>query len=494
VAIPKVIGTETEYGIAAVGQPDFNPVLSSSMLISSYAGSLRRIRWDYEDESPLRDARGFEPVSGRELSDEDLGLANVILPNGARYYVDHAHPEYSTPECLSPRSLVIHDKAGERILERSLAVVAAEIPSSPALAIYKNNSDGKGNSYGTHENYLMDRATPFGDIVRDLTPFFVSRQIFTGAGKVGLEAQWDERGKHVFQLTQRADFFETEVGLETTLKRPIINTRDEPHADPERYRRLHVIVGDANLCEVATFLKLGTTSIVLKMIEDGFLPDFSLVNPVAAIHDVSRDVSLTTQMSLVDGRKMTALQLQWEYLELARKYVDREDDTPENREVVERWETILRGLENDPRTLSAQLDWVAKLRLLEGYRERDGLAWSDAKLRAIDLQYHDVRRDRGLYHRLAHAGKVERITTDEEVLRAIMEPPDDTRAFFRGRCIAKYPDAIAAASWDSLILDTGRDALQRIPMREPLRGTRAHVEELLDACEDAAALVDRLTG
>lgn len=493
-AIPKVIGTETEYGIAAVGQPDFNPVLSSSMLISSYAGSLRRIRWDYEDESPLRDARGFEPVSGRELSDEDLGLANVILPNGARYYVDHAHPEYSTPECLSPRSLVIHDKAGERILERSLAVVAAEIPSSPALAIYKNNSDGKGNSYGTHENYLMDRATPFGDIVRDLTPFFVSRQIFTGAGKLGLEAQWDERGKHVFQLTQRADFFETEVGLETTLKRPIINTRDEPHADPERYRRLHVIVGDANLCEVATFLKLGTTSIVLKMIEDGFLPDFSLVNPVAAIHDVSRDVSLTTQVSLVDGRKMTALQLQWEYLELARKYVDREDDTPENREVLERWETVLHGLENDPRTLSAQLDWVAKLRLLEGYRDRDGLAWSDAKLRAIDLQYHDVRRDRGLYHRLAHAGKVERITTDEEVQRAIMEPPDDTRAFFRGRCISKYPDAIAAASWDSLILDTGRDALQRIPMREPLRGTRAHVEELLDACEDAAALVDRLTG
>ncbi|TMK16294.1 MAG: proteasome accessory factor PafA2 [Actinobacteria bacterium] len=493
-AIPKVIGTETEYGIAAVGQPDFNPVLSSSMLISSYAGSLRRIRWDYEDESPLRDARGFEPVTGRELSDEDLGLANVILPNGARYYVDHAHPEYSTPECLSPRSLVIHDKAGERILERSLAIVAAEIPSSPALAIYKNNSDGKGNSYGTHENYLVDRATPFGDIVRDLTPFFVSRQIFTGAGKLGLEAQWDERGKHVFQLTQRADFFETEVGLETTLKRPIINTRDEPHADPERYRRLHVIVGDANLCEVALFLKLGATSIVLKMIEDAFLPDFSLVNPVAAIHDVSRDVSLTAQVALTDGRKMTALQLQWEYLELARKYVDREDDTSENREVVERWEGVLRGLESDPRTLSGQLDWVAKLRLLEGYRERDGLAWSDAKLRAIDLQYHDVRRDRGLYHRLANSGKVERLTTDEQVERAIMEPPEDTRAFFRGRCISKYPDAIAAASWDSLILDTGRDALQRIPMREPLRGTRAHVEELLDECEDAAALVDRLTG
>jgi Pup amidohydrolase len=493
VAIAKVIGTETEYGIAAAGQPDFNPVLSSSLLISSYAGSLRRIRWDYEDESPLRDARGFEPVAGREISEEDLGLANVILPNGARYYVDHAHPEYSTPECLSPRELVTHDKAGERVLERSLEVVAADLPSTPTLSIYKNNSDGKGNSYGTHENYLVDRATPFADIVRDLTPFFVSRQIFTGAGKVGLEAQWDDRGRHVFQLTQRADFFETEVGLETTLKRPIINTRDEPHADPEKYRRLHVIVGDANLCEVATFLKVGTTAIVLKMIEDGFLPDFSLVNPVAAIHEVSRDVSLSAQVALTDGRRMTALQLQSEYLEIARKYVDREDDTAENREVLERWETVLEALGSDPRSLSAQLDWVAKLRLLDGYRERDGLSWSDPKLRAIDLQYHDVRRERGLYHRLERAGKIERLTTDDEIERAVMEPPDDTRAFFRGRCIAKFPEAIAAASWDSVIMDTGRDALQRIPMREPLRGTRAHVQDLLDACDDAAALVDRLT-
>ena len=493
-AIAKVIGTETEYGIAAVGQPDFNPVLSSSLLISSYAGSLRRIRWDYEDESPLRDARGFEPAPARDISDEDLGLANVILPNGARYYVDHAHPEYSTPECLSPRTLVVHDKAGERVLERSLQVVAEEMPSAPALAIYKNNSDGKGNSYGTHENYLVDRATAFADIVRDLTPFFVSRQVFTGAGKVGLEAPWDERGRHAFQLSQRADFFETEVGLETTLKRPIINTRDEPHADPEKYRRLHVIIGDANLCEVAQFLKLGTTAIVLKMIEDGFLPDFSLVNPVSSLHDVSRDVTLSVEVQLADGRSMTALQLQWEYLELARKYVDREDDTAENHEVLDRWESVLHALTGDPMTLSGQLDWVAKLNLLEGYRSRDGLAWSDPKLRAIDLQYHDVRRDRGLYNRLEASGKVERLTTDEEVERAIMMPPEDTRAYFRGRCIARFPDAIAAASWDSIIMDTGREALQRIPMREPLRGTKAHVEELLATSEDAAALVDKLSG
>ena len=493
-AIPKVFGTETEYGIAAAGAPDFNPVLSSSLLISTYAGSLRRIRWDYEQESPLRDARGFEPVPAREGSEEDLGLANVILPNGARYYVDHAHPEYSTPECITPRELVVHDKAGERILERSLHEVARSMPSAPPLSIYKNNSDGKGNSYGTHENYLVDRATPFGDIVRDLTPFFVTRIVFTGAGKVGAEAPWDERSRAIYQLTQRADFFETEVGLETTLKRPIINTRDEPHADPERYRRLHVIVGDANLCEIATFLKIGTTAIVLKMIEDRFLPDLSIANPVQALHEISRDLTCRHEIGLADGRRVNAVQLQWEYLEHAKKYVEREDDTPEHREVLDRWEAVLTALETDPHSLHRELDWVAKHRLLQAYRDRDGLEWNDPKLRAIDLQYHDVRRDKGLYYRLEATGKVDRLTTDVEVDAAVMEPPIDTRAYFRGRCIDKYRDAIAAASWDSLIVDTGADALQRIPMREPLRGTKAHVEDLLAACDDAASLVAALQG
>jgi Pup amidohydrolase len=493
-AIPKVFGTETEYGIAAPGAPDFNPVLSSSLLISTYAGSLRRIRWDYEQESPLRDARGFEPVPSREGSDEDLGLANVILPNGARYYVDHAHPEYSTPECVTPRALVVHDKAGERILERSLAEVARAMPSAPALSIYKNNSDGKGNSYGTHENYLVDRATPFGDIVRDLTPFFVSRIVFTGAGKLGVEGQWDDREQVAFQLTQRADFFETEVGLETTLKRPIINTRDEPHADPERYRRLHVIVGDANMCEVATFLKIGSTALVLKMIEDRFLPDLTVANPVLSLHEVSRDVTCTRTIELSDGRAVNAVQLQWEYLEHAKKYVEREDDTPENRGVVDRWEAVLAALETDPSTLHRELDWVAKRRLLQAYRDRDDLEWGDPKLRAIDLQYHDVRKDRGLYYRLESSGKIERLTSDDEVERAVMDPPEDTRAYFRGRCISRYPEAIAAASWDSLIVDTGQEALQRIPMREPLRGTKTHVESLLDASADAATLVANLQG
>ena len=491
-AIPKVVGTETEYGIAGIGAGDFNPVLTSSQLISAYAGSLRRIRWDYEQESPLRDARGFEPVQLREPPEEDLGLANVILPNGARYYVDHAHPEYSTPECANPRDLVVHDKAGERILERSLQELRRALPDGHRVAVYKNNTDGKGNSYGTHENYLMDRATPFAAIVRDLTPFFVSRQVFTGAGKLGAEASWDDRGSHRYQLTQRADFFEAEVGLETTLKRPIVNPRDEPHADPEKYRRLHVIVGDANLCEVATFLKVGTTTLVLKMIEDEYLPDLTLVNPVASLHEISRDLTCSAQVRLADGRRLSAVQIQWEYLERAKKYVEQEDPSAENEEVVERWESVLVALEDEPLSLHRQLDWVAKYRLLEGYRARDGLDWSDPKLRLVDLQYHDVRRDKGLYHRLEASGEVERLTTDEQVEAAVMEPPEDTRAYFRGRCITMYPDAIAAASWDSIIFDTGGTALQRVPMREPLKGSRAHVEALLQQAPDPGALVELL--
>jgi Pup amidohydrolase len=494
VAIPKVMGTETEYGISGPGNADFNPVLSSSLLINTFAGSLRRIRWDYEQESPLRDARGFEPVQEREPSEEDLGLANVILPNGARYYVDHAHPEYSTPECASPRDLVVHDKAGERILERSLELVADVLPPGERISIYKNNTDGKGNSYGTHENYLVDRATPFARIVRDLTPFFVTRQIFTGAGKVGVEGSRADEVDVPYQLSQRTDFFEAEVGLETTLKRPIINTRDEPHADPEKYRRLHVIVGDASMCEVATFLKVGTTAIVLKMIEDEFLPDFSLEGPVQALHEVSWDPELQGMLRLVDGRSITAVDLQWEFLDHAKKWTKENDDTPVHTEVLQRWESVLTGLEDDPLSMHRELDWVAKYRLLEAYRERDGLGWEDPKLGLIDLQYHDVRRGRGLYHRLAASGKVERLVSDAEIESAMRRPPEDTRAYFRGNCIARYPDAITAASWDSVIFDTGRDALQRVPMREPLKGTREIVDGLFEQAEDAGALVDLLQG
>jgi proteasome accessory factor PafA2 len=490
-AIPKVIGLETEYGIACPGDLEFNPVLASSFLISAYAGTLRRIRWDYEQESPMRDARGFEPAGVREPVDEDSGLANVLLPNGSRYYVDHAHPEYSTPECLTPRSIVVHDKAGERILEASLHLLESQ--QGPRLGVYKNNSDGKGNSYGAHENYLMARETPFQDIVEHLTSFFVTRQIFTGAGKLGMEGSWGPPVDGTsFQLSQRADFFEAEVGLETTLKRPIINTRDEPHADSSIYRRLHVIVGDANMSEVSTFLKVGTTALVLKLIEDGAAPDLPLASPVHAIHEVSRDITCRKEVAMSEGPPMSPLAIQAEYLECARAWVGRNEDTPENREVITRWEAVLTALAEDPMRLRDELDWVAKYALMDGYRQRDGLSWDDAKLRLIDLQYHDVRRDKGLYHRLIAGGKMRCLVEEAEIQRAIEDPPEDTRAYFRGRCIGRFPDAVAAASWDSLILDTGEAALQRVPMREPLRGTKAHVQGLLDSAKTARELVELL--
>src|SRR5436853_950228 len=270
-SVRRVMGIETEYAISVPGQPGANAMVSSSQVVNAYQAATsaraRRARWDFEEENPLRDARGFdltrEAADSTQLTDEDLGLANVILTNGARLYVDHAHPEYSAPECTNPLSVVIWDKAGERIMAEA-AAKAATVPGSHPIQLYKNNTDNKGASYGSHENYLMRRATPFADIVRHLVPFFVSRQVVCGAGRVGIGA--DGR-KHGFQLSQRADFFEVEVGLETTLKRPIINTRDEPHADADKYRRLHVIIGDANLAELSTYLKVGTTSLVLAMIE-----------------------------------------------------------------------------------------------------------------------------------------------------------------------------------------------------------------------------------
>jgi proteasome accessory factor A len=488
-AIPKVMGIETEYGITVQGVPEFNPVLTSSVLINSYvASALRRVRWDYEEESPLRDARGFETVMPAEApSDEELGLANVILTNGARYYVDHAHPEYSTPECTNPRDLVIHDKAGERILELSIARATQAMPLGQRVLVYKNNTDNKGVSYGTHENYLVDRAVPFPRIVRDITPHFVSRQIYCGAGLLG------GNDDIPFQISQRADFFEVEVGLETTLKRPIVNTRDEPHADPEKYRRLHVIIGDANMSEVATYLKTGVTAIVLMMIEDEAVTEpFALENPVQALRAISHDLSCRRTVRLKDGRAVRAVDIQWGYHEMASKYIARHDVPAWAADIMLRWEETLSALEVDPMKLERQLDWVAKLSTLSSYRDKHDLEWSDPKLALLDLQYHDIRLDKGIANVLVRNGKLERLSTEAEVQRAIEAPPVDTRAYFRGRCLAQFSQQVAAASWDSVIFDLGAETLQRVPMHEPLRGTESTTKSLLDSCRTAQDLIDKI--
>ncbi len=493
-ALQKVCGIETEYGIQVLGGTDPNPIAASSVLINAYVADMQRqVGWDFEDETPGNDARGF----AREASmapEVETHLVNTVLTNGARYYVDHAHPELSTPECATALEAVLYDKAGERILARSMAAAARMLPADQSIVVYKNNSDGKGNSYGCHENYLMDRAVPFGRIAQHVMPHFISRQIFTGAGKIGSEVSTGSRAVP-YQISQRADFFEEEVGLETTLKRPIINTRDEPHADAQRYRRFHVIIGDANLAEVATFLKVGTTAIVLAMIEDDWFKDrdFSLAAPVKALRQVSADLTLREPLELAAGGTMTALELQWELLDLARKYGEERGlacSGPDGmgEEVLSRWESTLHQLEADPMGLSRQLDWVAKLSLIDAYRERDSLDWDDRRLAALDLQYHDVRPSRSLFAKL----DAERLVDEDEVLEAVTEPPRDTRAYFRGRCLQRWAPAVTAANWDSLVFDLGSDPLRRVPMMEPLRGTAVHVDSLLEGCASPAELLERL--
>jgi proteasome accessory factor A len=375
-----------------------------------------------------------------------------------------------------------------------MAAAVSLLPDGQEIVVYKNNSDGKGNSYGCHENYLMDRQVPFGRIVTHVMPHFVSRQVFTGAGKVGTEVVGLSSHDVPFQLTQRADFFEEEVGLETTLKRPIVNTRDEPHADAQRFRRLHVIVGDANLSEVATFLKVGTTALVLSMIEDDFLPrDLTPVAPVATLRRVSHDTTLRRPIDLVDGTSMTAIEMQWEYLDRAKKYAEvhglESIGAPEvGDEVLRLWEHVLTGLETDPMSLAHQVDWVAKHRLIEGYRARHDLRWDDPRLAAMDLQYHDLRPGRSLAARVG----LQRLTTDAEVTMAVTEPPTDTRAWFRGKCLQRWAGQIVAANWDSMVFDIGDDPLRRVPMMDPTRGTEAHVGRLMAESTTSAELLDRL--
>ncbi|HEX9258304.1 MAG TPA: depupylase/deamidase Dop, partial [Acidimicrobiales bacterium] len=419
-AIRKVCGIETEYGIALRGAGDSNPIAASSILINSYVGTLeRKVGWDFEDESPGRDARGFL-LDGVMPPDVETHLVNAVLTNGSRYYVDHAHPEISTPECADAHEVVVWDKAAELIVQRSMEAARRNLPEGAEIVVHKNNSDGKGNSYGCHENYLVARETPFGRIVNHITPHFVTRQLICGAGKVGSELPGTPSSEVPYQISQRADFFEEEVGLETTLKRPIVNTRDEPHCDSSKYRRLHVIVGDANLAEVSTFLKVGTTSIVLAMIEDDVLPaDLMLAHPVLAIREVSHDTSLRRTVTMRDGRRLTALEVQWRYLELARKY-ERErglDCVGEDvgAQVLARWEEVLAGLEGDRSAVAHLVDWVAKERLIHGYMDRHDVAWGDARLRALDLQYHDIRPAKSVFARTG----CERITTDAEVAHAV---------------------------------------------------------------------------
>jgi proteasome accessory factor A len=491
-AIPKVMGTEIEYGITVKNDRDFDPISSCVLLVNAYREDhAGRILWDYDQENPLADARGFQVDGEKYTPNQQENIArNKTLVNGARYYVDHAHPEYSCPEVTNGRDLVLHEKAGERIVEISRREATALLPKDAEVLVYKNNSDRKGNSYGSHENYLMDRRTSFKQIVEHLMSFLVTRQVYTGAGKVGSE---NRAQPCVYQLSQRADFFETEVALDTMVKRPIINTRDEPHADRDKYRRLHVIVGDSNMSEYTIYLRNGATALVLSMIEDGAIRrDLALRDPVRAIKEVSHDPSCKREIQLENGKKLSAVQIQREFLELALQYASSRTLDAWVRDVLVKWQHVIECLERDPMELSSEIDWVIKKAMIESFIERKGLDWESPQVQMLDLQYHDIRPDKGLYNLLERQGKVARIVTDAEINRAIHEPPEDTRAYFRGECLKRYAGQVFGVNWDSISFGIGDEPIKRVLMGEPLKGSKAHVQDLLDASPTAADLVRNL--
>ncbi|MBI3988393.1 MAG: proteasome accessory factor PafA2 family protein, partial [candidate division NC10 bacterium] len=357
---------------------------------------------------------------------------------------------------------------------------------------YKNNTDGKGNSYGHHENYLVERRIPFEKIVGGLTPFLVTRIIFAGSGKVGAE---NGAEPVEYQISQRADFFETWIGLDTMAKRPLMNTRDEPHADEEKYRRLHVIVGDSNMAELPIYLKMGTTAIILAMIEDASITkDLSLDDPVRAIKEISHDISLRKKVRLKGGKEYSAIEIQKEYLEMAWEYYQGRDMALWVKDVLVRWEDILNRLAEDPLQLSREIDWVIKRELIASYCHRRGIPFDDHRAFMLDLQYHDLRKDKGLYYTLERQGYVERALTDEEILSAMTEPPLDTRAYFRGTCLKRFQEQVYGVSWSSILFDTGEATVKRVPMLDPARGTQRLVGDLLARSETVAELLENLSG
>jgi proteasome accessory factor PafA2 len=480
-AIEKIMGSETELGITARDTSGFDPVGSSIFLINALpTDEPLKAMWDYAGENPLLDARGFEVSGERERpSQQDNRAINKVLPNGGRLYVDGAHPEYSTPETSNARDLVLFEKAGERIFDQCREAANSKLPPPQQLFVYKNNTDGKGNSYGYHENYLVARRVPFEMLVEGLTTFLVSRIIFCGAGKVGVENGTDPCD---YQISQRADFFETLIGLDTMAKRPIINTRDEPHADEEKYRRLHVIVGDSNMSEVTTYLKVGTTAIVLAMVEDGVIrKDLALEDPVRAIKEISHDTTCRRKVRLKRGKEFSAIELQREYLELALEYYATAELSPQVSDLLERWQAVLDRLAEDPMACARELDWVIKKELIASYMGRKGIGFDDQRISMLDLQYHDIRRDRGLYNALCRQGHVERLFTDEEIDEATLTPPQTTRAKIRSDFIkfANERNKSYDVGWSYLKLN---DRYQRtILCKDPFKPTDPRVEEMINS-------------
>ncbi len=512
-SIPKIVGIEQEYAIKVANAADLSVFHASCALVDAYARKtgLRepktRMVWDYGHETPFQDIRGrlFKKATGQEImSAEDNRRINVSLANGARLYTDHAHPEYSTPECVSALDAVAADKAGELVLRQAMEIVHKNLYPT-RISLFKNNTDQQGHSYGCHENYLVDADAHQRFIAGDgrkavsvLAPFLVTRIVFAGAGKVG-----HENGnplKPQYQLSQRADFMENVFGLETTYARPLINTREEHHADDKRFRRLHLIVGDANMCEFASFLKIGSAQLVLAMLEDDFIgDDFALKNPVKAMKIASADFN--APLELENGRSMNAVEMQREFLNRAVEFCEKMDEktVPDAGKILECWEEALDGveemelsedldIEDDPFDMVQKLDWALKLWVVNRARTGGKMKWDDPRIKVLDLKYHNIDETDGIFYHLQKQGVAERLLADADIERRMHNPPDDTRAFFRGKCIEKFPEEINIVNWEVVGFDQG-DVYRMIPLPNPLKGTRERFESIFENCRNAADLI-----
>ncbi|MFC0581003.1 depupylase/deamidase Dop [Micrococcoides hystricis] len=512
--IRPLIGLETEYGVHAPANPTANHSVLSMDLVNAYAArmlaegsAVAGTEWDYGEESPLVDARGWTmPRSAAhpsQLTDEPLGpeqvaaeaiaaeraagrwedvpthqLMNLVLTNGARFYVDHAHPEYSSPETSTYRAAVLYDQAGEIVLRRATEYLARE--QGAQIRLYKNNTDNKGVSYGAHENYLVSREVDFDALAAALLPFFTSRQVICGAGRAGVGIGTVEPR---FQISQRADFFEEQVGLETTIRRPIVNTRDEPHAWGEKYRRLHVIIGDANLSQYSTWLRVGITDLVLGMISSGWQPSFALLNPVSALQIISHDPTLEATVHCTDRVARTGLQILEYYLQQAQAFWQ-EQTLPDHRraevdEMLQAWQEILTDLSTDIFSTADRLDWVAKYQLIRQVAQRHNVGLDDPKIAMLDLQYTDIDPTRGLYYKLVAAGRMRTLVDAAEIEAAADQPPQDTRAYLRGQAIKHFSHLVAGVSWETLLLRSNTDQrIHRILLSEPFAGSATEAAEL----------------
>ncbi len=499
----RLFGIETEYGISREDTESADPVVESMELVRAYLDGHFTRRWDYRGEHPHEDQRGFRVSELAQDKEEDLFAeqdahrpfsfhemkSDLVLPNGARFYNDHTHPEYSTPECRTVKDIVAHDRAGERILWMA-AQRRNEVLGGRVMQLYKNNTDFSGHSYGCHDNYLVSRAINFDSLVRGLLPFLVSRQVVSGAGKVGGEAQ--ERGftPGGFQLSQRADFMETELSVDTMHNRPILNTRDEPHATREHYRRLHLILGDANMCEYSTALKIGTTRVVLDMIAEGFVPSFDLASPVAAIQAISQDPELKVVVKRQQGGTISGLDIQREYVEQARRVLTNIDE--ETEWILQEWEQVVDQLQKDPLPLVGKIDWVTKRWLLESFVQEEKIGWDDPWLASLDLEYHNIDPERGLFCGLEAEGQATSLSQEDDIQEAMKHGPLDTRGGLRGLCVQRFGEDISSIQWEGVHFN-GKNSKLHLDLLDHLEPVSvAHCRAALESAKTPLEIIESM--